>query len=163
MSELTPLPHSLSRLIRIISVEEPFAGLDPQGRKEVAHVLGELSNGGSTRVVLVLRGGEDLPTWITDVVEVREPASAKLTSGPGLRFGKNGDEKGWWAEKLRKAEEEATRFEAARVGSSSRTEEERKHEGSGKELVRMEGVDVSYGEKQVSFGFVLLVASTVER
>ncbi|KAL7417472.1 P-loop containing nucleoside triphosphate hydrolase protein [Mrakia frigida] len=121
------LALALLKKPQLLVVEEPFAGLDPQGRKEVAHVLGELSNGGSTRVVLVLRGGEDLPTWITDVVEVREPASAKLT----------------------KAEEEATRFEAARVGSSSRTEEERKHEGSGKELVRMEGVDVSYGEKQV--------------
>lgn len=124
--------------------------MDPQGRKEVAHVLGELSDGGSTRVVLVLRGGEDLPDWITDVVEVREPLlSADSTSGPGLRFGRNGDEKGWWAEKLKIAEEEASRHESARVGSSS-SASLKTVEGGGKELVRMEGVDVSYGEKQVS-------------
>lgn len=145
--DLTNSERALSTL-SMHSVEEPFAGLDPEGRKEVGKVLGDLTRGvdglDATRVVLILRAGEDLPSWVTDVVEVQPPRSTDL-AGPGLRFGKNGDEKGWWAERLRKAEEDASKHEVSRLASA-----EGEVEQGGKEVVKMEDVNVSYGDKQVS-------------
>jgi energy-coupling factor transporter ATP-binding protein EcfA2 len=141
-------------LLAFISVEEPFAGLDPAGREEVGSVLGDLTNGvegaDAMRVVLILRGGEDLPSWVTDVVEVQAPTpvSNKSTDaiGPGLRFGKNGDEKGWWADKIRKAEQDASEASTStRPGAATAD----LVDGAGKEVVRMEDVNVSYGDKQV--------------
>lgn len=154
---------SIISLVRLTSVEEPFAGLDPEGRKEVAKVLGDLTHGltgiDATRVVLILRGGEDLPGWITDVVEVQPAGSVGDTqalTGPGLRFGKNGDEKRWWAEKLEQAEEDAT----LSSGDGNGAGEADGHLNGGKEVVRMEDVNVSYGDKQVS---VLLTSLSVEK
>lgn len=145
LSSSFPLFSFAGSNLYCLSVEEPFAGLDPEGRTEVSQVLHELNDGGLTRVVLVLRSGEELPAWVTNVVEVQPALTAtsdETPGGPVLRFGSNGDEKRWWADKLRADT-------AGDVDASSSAAPESTTEGAGKEVVRMEGVDVVYGEKKV--------------
>lgn len=57
----------------LLLLEDPMAGLDVPSRKEVSNLLGELNESEGIKIVLVLRGkgGEEMPTWITDVAEVR--------------------------------------------------------------------------------------------
>lgn len=121
---------ALIRSPRLLIVEEPFAGLDPEGRKEIAGILGGLRDEG-VRVVLVLRGGEDVPEWITHVAEATEDS--------GLRTGVRGDEKAWWEER----KGSAWRDDPAKwttIGADV---------GAGKQVVKLQSVDVSYGPKKV--------------
>jgi hypothetical protein len=113
---------------RLLIVEEPFAGLDPEGRAEMAAILGNLNDEG-VRVLLVLRGGEDVPAWVTHVAEA--------TEGGGLRVGKRGAEKGWWRERR------------GAVAADEATATSLNDGAAGKEVVRMHEVDVSYGPKKV--------------
>lgn len=116
---------------KLLIVEEPFAGLDPEGRAEMSAILGGLQDEG-VRVLLVLRGGEDVPTWVTHVAEA--------TEGGGLRVGKRGAEKTWWDSRRTTA--------AVDEGMGTNPNDDR----AGKEVVRMQQVDVSYGSKKVLNG-----------
>lgn len=124
---------ALLRSPALLIVEEPFAGLDPEGREEVAAILGGLQDEG-VRVVLVLRGGEDVPAWVTHVAEA--------TEADGLRVGERGAERAWWEE--RKAVADGQALPAADGAASDAA--------SGKEIVRLQSVDVSYGPKKVRLG-----------
>lgn len=113
---------------KLLIVEEPFAGLDPEGRTEMAAMLGGLQAEG-VRVLLVLRGGEDVPAWVTHVAEA--------TGDGKLRIGERGAEKAWWQERRSAA---SANEETAKISSSDQ---------AGNEVVRMHEVDVSYGTKKV--------------
>ncbi|WVW86198.1 hypothetical protein I302_108240 [Kwoniella bestiolae CBS 10118] len=120
----------LTRPVLLI-LEDPMAGLDIPSRKEVSRILGDLNDRGDIRIVLVLRGKglEDVPGWVTDVVEVREG---------NIWIGKKGE----YEDSLNKRREE----EGETTASIQEVDQNQKDGKEREELVRLDGVSVSYGE-----------------
>lgn len=117
----------------LLLLEDPMAGLDVPSRKEVSNLLGELNESEGIKIVLVLRGkgGEEMPTWITDVAEVR-----------------NGEV---W---IGKRDEYEQKHGEEQIMNQTRVEEvaEKSDEVPGEPVIKLDGVSVSYGEgtRQVS-------------
>lgn len=54
------------------------AGLDPQSRKNLNEALAQLHLARSPRIILGLRQGEQVPDWVTHILDVRDgTASAR--------------------------------------------------------------------------------------
>ncbi|KAF8802603.1 P-loop containing nucleoside triphosphate hydrolase protein [Phlegmacium glaucopus] len=70
----------------LLLLDEPFTGLDPQSRKRLNEALAQLHLARSPRIILGLRNGEEVPAWITHVLDVRDgTASARhLLDSSGL-------------------------------------------------------------------------------
>ena len=49
-----------------------LAGLDPQSRKSLNEALAQLHLARSPRIILGLRKGEEVPTWVTHILDVRD-------------------------------------------------------------------------------------------
>ncbi|CED84344.1 Predicted transporter (ABC superfamily) [Phaffia rhodozyma] len=127
---------------KFLVVEEPFAGLDPAGRKDISDVLYKLQE--TIRIILVVRGGESLPSWVTNVIE--SPSDGQV------RFGVRGDEKEWWAERMSRIKSEIGLID----GKAGPDEQERREQSSmetpsaqGKTVVELKDVDIHYGPKRV--------------
>ena len=57
------------------------AGLDPQSRKNLNETLAQLHLARSPRIILGLRQGEQIPDWVTHILDVRDgTAFAKHSS-----------------------------------------------------------------------------------
>jgi hypothetical protein len=57
------------------------AGLDPQSRKNLNKTLAQLHLARSPRIILGLRQGEQVPDWVTHILDVRDgTASARHSS-----------------------------------------------------------------------------------
>lgn len=122
----------------LLLLEDPMAGLDVPSRKEVSNLLGELNASETIKIVLILRGkgGEEMPTWITDVAEVR-----------------NGEV---W---IGKRDEYEQKHAEEQVRNQAKVEQvaEKSDEVPGEPVIKLDGVSVSYGEgtRQVSVdGFI---------
>ena len=128
---------------KMLLLEDPFAGLDPASRSDIATLLGGV-NESTMRTILILRGRGlvGMPEWITDVV--------KVTNGSVWTGSK--DE---YLDRTR-AEEEKLHVKPSLSSRADDAAEEAIRKAK-KPLVFMENMNVSYGSKQVKPIFVLLV------
>lgn len=106
----------------LLLLDEPLAGLDASSRKAMSEALQQLHHDRSPRIILGLRKGEDIPSWITHVLEINGRAAMprSVTQAAGLTF-----------KSLRE---------------EPRKDIERK---VGKLLVDMQDVNVTYGDRKV--------------
>ena len=56
---------------RVLIMDNPFIGLDAETRAQLAHLLKTLSEERALQIILVLSKDDDVPSFITHVVEVR--------------------------------------------------------------------------------------------
>ncbi|KAK8853244.1 hypothetical protein IAR55_003946 [Kwoniella newhampshirensis] len=116
----------------LLILEDPMAGLDVASREEVSGVLGELNEKG-IRILLVLRGkgGDGMPEWVTDVVEVRD---GEVWVGKRDEY------------EVRHKEEQSQRARLEEIGDDEGKHGVPDQAKNGEPVVRLDGVSVSYGE-----------------
>ncbi|KAF8161590.1 P-loop containing nucleoside triphosphate hydrolase protein [Crassisporium funariophilum] len=56
----------------LLLLDEPLTGLDPPSRKILLETLRRLHLSRSPRIILGLRKGEEVPSWITNVLEIQD-------------------------------------------------------------------------------------------
>ncbi|KAH9485831.1 putative ABC transporter ATP-binding protein [Psilocybe cubensis] len=54
----------------ILLLDEPLTGLDPPSRKALTETLQDLHMNRSPRIIVGVRKGEDIPPWITHILEI---------------------------------------------------------------------------------------------
>ncbi|KDR69798.1 hypothetical protein GALMADRAFT_145195 [Galerina marginata CBS 339.88] len=65
----------------LLLLDEPLTGLDPPSRKSLTETLQKLHQDRSPRIIIGLRKGEEIPSWITHILEIdRGTAKARETS-----------------------------------------------------------------------------------
>ncbi|KIM36862.1 hypothetical protein M413DRAFT_13644 [Hebeloma cylindrosporum] len=65
----------------LLLLDEPLAGLDAPSRSALTSILQQLHLEGSPRVIIGLRKGEDVPPWITHILEIEGgTARTKISS-----------------------------------------------------------------------------------
>ena len=65
---------------RILIIDNPFIGLDVEMRGQINSLLGELAAGNELMLILVLSRNDEIPDYVTDVVEVRNMVVGKKVS-----------------------------------------------------------------------------------
>ncbi len=65
------LARSLAAKPRIVIIDSPFIGLDRETRDMLCELLRELADKWNMQIILVVARPEDIPTFITHVIEVR--------------------------------------------------------------------------------------------
>lgn len=121
---------------RVLIMDNPFIGLDKETRQQLRELLEQLSTERALQIVLILSKTEDIPDFITHVVEVRDmEVMPKLAAS---------------AFKEKKSEEEG-----ATPSISEETRNEiinmpyNDNEYNTEEVVRMNGVSIRYGERTI--------------
>lgn len=66
------LTETLLAAPRVLIMDNPFIGLDAEAREQLKDLLTSLSTEGSIQIVLVLSKSDDIPAFITHVVEVSD-------------------------------------------------------------------------------------------
>ena len=112
---------------RVLMMDNPFIGLDAPTRAVVADLLTRLSREGTMQIVLILSRPEEIPSFITHVVEVKDGVVA-----PKIPF------KDFKGSPVR----EHVLCEEAKQAILNLPDEE----APSAEVVRMEGVSIAYGE-----------------
>lgn len=105
------------------------AGLDAPSRGALSSILRQLHLEGSPRVIIGLRKGEDVPPWITHILEIEGGTATTKTSTVSYQH-------------FEKTSEKA----GQPVALSS-------NHLNGQLLVDMQNVNVSYGNRKVSLSF----------
>lgn len=73
------LASSIFAAPKVLIIDNPFIGLDTETRDQLKQLLADMARDGQIQIVLVLSKSDDLPSFITHVVEVRD-----MTVGPKL-------------------------------------------------------------------------------
>ncbi|KAJ3300767.1 hypothetical protein HK104_003737 [Borealophlyctis nickersoniae] len=73
----TRIARALLTKPEILVLDEPFMGLDVENRSEVADILGSVASQGSTRIILLLRPQDEIPKWITHILELEKGMSVR--------------------------------------------------------------------------------------
>ncbi|MFR9640586.1 MAG: ATP-binding cassette domain-containing protein [Rikenellaceae bacterium] len=119
---------------KLLIMDNPFIGLDAPTRGELSRLFGELVALGRCQVILSLSKSDDLPPFITHVVEVRERCCSEKMS--------------------------AEEYNASRARFSSPLLSERQHEliataptivepSDKEEVVALRKVGIKYGDRQI--------------
>ena len=113
----------------LLVLDQPYSGLDESSRAELTNLLSRLHGRGTPRVVLVLRRQDEVPAAVTDIIDV------------------DADGRVWTGRRASWAEEGASR--PGGVGGIRSNSRDGVGVGTGRELARLEGVSVQYGDKVV--------------
>jgi len=106
-----------------------IAGLDPPSRNALISILQQLHLEGSPRIIIGLRKGEDVPPWITHILEIEGgTARTKTSTGSHQHFEKPPEKGG----------------QPLTLSSNDL---------NGQLLVDMQNVNVSYGNRKVGLSF----------
>ncbi|KAF8901898.1 P-loop containing nucleoside triphosphate hydrolase protein [Gymnopilus junonius] len=111
----------------VLLLDEPLTGLDPPSRKALTETLQRLHSEKSPRIIIGLRKGEEVPSWITHVLEIE-----------------GGTARTWEASEFSPQLPWRLKFE---IESSTPPPTQRQSEGA--LLVDMRDVNVAYGDRKV--------------
>lgn len=106
-----------------------IAGLDAPSRSALTSILRQLHLEGSPRIIIGLRKGEDVPPWITHILEIEGGTTRTKTSAASHQHFENAPEKGGQPLAL----------------SSNNLNSQL--------LVDLQNVNVSYGDRKVGISF----------
>lgn len=124
---------------RVLIMDNPFIGLDKETRQQLRELLEEISRERSLQIILVLAKNEDIPRFITHVVEVKGmKVMEKMPRGEFLAFKKKEDDSASAASHLSDEAKEA-------ILSLPYSD----NEYNTQEVVRMKGVSIQYGERVI--------------
>ncbi|KIJ90822.1 hypothetical protein K443DRAFT_686475 [Laccaria amethystina LaAM-08-1] len=120
----------------VLLLDEPLTGLDPASRSHLHALLEELHASRSPRIILGMRAQEELPGWITHVLDVGEGGVTPRTREGWKRGVINPQESGYGGIATGLGDVEAS------VGV-------RPAQGEAKLIVDLKGVGVRYGNRTV--------------
>jgi len=66
------LAEALSGAPSVVIIDNPFIGLDEETRRMLTALLSEMADTGIVQFILVLSSADDIPSFITNVVEVKD-------------------------------------------------------------------------------------------
>lgn len=121
---------------RVLIMDNPFIGLDKETRQQLRELLEQLSKERALQIILVLSKDDDIPHFITHVVEVREMQVMPKVSKEEYLAGRaeNCSEKYHLDEQLRQEI-----IDMPYNGNDYNTHE----------VVRMNGVSIRYGQRTI--------------
>lgn len=124
---------------RVLIMDNPFIGLDKETRQQLRELLEQISKERALQIILVLAKDEDIPRFITHVVEVKDMlVKPKLTREEYLR-GKSKVESG-------KSKVEPLSQELKDIILNLPYSDNEYHTN---EVVRMNNVSIRYGERTI--------------
>ena len=128
------LAASLFSHPRVLIMENPFIGLDAETRDQLKELLGMLAKEQGLQIILVLAKTDEIPEFITHVVEVREmrvmPKVARSEfTVDGLQF--------------------TDGYSAAEEGLASKSTVNCQLSAVNKEIIRFNHVTIRYGERTI--------------
>ena len=119
---------------RILIMDNPFIGLDAETRQQLNHLLKDLSTEQALQLILIIAKTDDLPDFITHVVEVNGMISSnKITRDEYLR------KRHERPQRVLSPEKELAILQLPYTNTSERTEE----------VVRLNNVSVRYGNRTI--------------
>jgi len=120
------LAASLFTKPKVLIMENPFIGLDAETRDQLKALLGMLAREQGLQIILVLAKTDEIPEFITHIVEVRDMCvMPKIAAGA----------------------KEAKRLDAQKMDSLRDSKEEK--ESLGPEVIRFNKVSIRYGERTI--------------
>ena len=122
---------------RVLIMDNPFIGLDAETRAQLRSLLGTLASELSLQVVLVLAKSDDIPPFISHVVEV-----AHMTVQPKVTL----------ADYLANQQPEPARVLSEEKAQAILSLPHKNHELHSHEVVRMNDVQIRYGERTILNG-----------
>ena len=128
------LASSLFSNPRVLIMENPFIGLDAETRDQLKELLGMLAKEQGLQIILVLAKTDEIPEFITHVVEVREmrvmPKVARSEfTAYGLQFTDD--------------------YSAAEKGFASKSTVNSQLSTVNREIIRFNNVTIRYGERTI--------------
>lgn len=124
---------------RVLIMDNPFIGLDKETRQQLRELLEEISRERSLQIILVLAKNEDIPRFITHVVEVK--GMKVMEKMPRREFLAFKEKEGDSASAASHLSDEAKEAILSLPYSDN--------EYNTQEVVRMKGVSIQYGERVI--------------
>ncbi len=128
------LARALLAAPRVLVVDNPFIGLDAPTRDQLKDLLAALARDGGTQVVLVTPRADEVPDFITHVVEVRDMEVGRKVTREEFLGKATPCDKAFLDEERRRAILGLPRYAGTYEG---------------REVVRMNRVTVRYGERTI--------------
>lgn len=126
------LSQALAARPRVLIIDNPFIGLDTEARARLRTTLARIAAGSNLQLILVLSRSEEIPDFITHVVEVS-----------GMKVGKKVPKNAYQAAPLPQSVLSASKHDA--ILSLPYGE----HEYSSAEVIRMNKASIRYGERTI--------------
>lgn len=121
---------------RVLIMDNPFIGLDKETRQQLRELLEQLSDERSLQIILVLSKNEDIPRFITHVVEVRDMCVMQKKTRDVYLAEKENEKEQW------SLLDEKLRQEIIDLPYNNK-------EYNSHEVVRMNGVSIRYGQRTI--------------
>lgn len=119
---------------RVLIMDNPFIGLDAETRAQLAELLGQLASDGKLQIILVLSKTDDIPEFITHVVEVSDMKVGKKITLAEFRENRKP-----------LPEHILTADKAEKIANLSASDNDYHAE----EVVRMKDVSIVYGDRVI--------------
>lgn len=128
--------HSMAGILgsdpALLVIDNPYIGLDVTSRAELSEQLRSIADSGRTQLILVLSRTDEVPDFITHVVEVSE---GKVLPKQTLSQWRTG-----LSEVMKLTRE---------VGAKSREEFSESNPKESPEIIRLRGVNIRYGQRTI--------------